>query len=224
MRSAQSCALLGAVFRPLGQVAPVELGSLQKKVLWQQFSGYPLYASGPGAQAAGPLNYPWFVLDKSGALLHEPISKDDLAQVTGLSHRVFTSLVLKLLSDPVRAHALIQKDSALSLQQLAQEGKVIIGTLGTIERFELVAPELPLLESLLSEISPTSASKYFRREKNGVIYIRCRNFPAIQRKALFRELHTKNQETKLHGDHYIACSESWFSKTLERIYGGPINL
>jgi Cu(I)/Ag(I) efflux system membrane protein CusA/SilA len=53
MRSAQSCALLGAVFRPLGQVAPVELGSLHKKVLWQQFSGYPLYASGPGAQAAG---------------------------------------------------------------------------------------------------------------------------------------------------------------------------
>jgi hypothetical protein len=43
-------------------------------------------------------------------------------------------------------------------------------------------------------------------------------------KTLYQDLFSKNQQIKLHGDHYIACPEDWFSKVLEKLYGGPVGL
>ena len=167
-----------------------------------------------------PFNYPLFVLGETGVLLHERLGSEALAQVTSLSHQVLTSLVLELRRDPIHAHALIQRDSVGLLQDLAKEGKRIIQTIAAVEQFEFVGPEMPLLESLLSELPAANASKYFRRDQKGVIYIRCRNLPRVQRKALYQELFSKNQQVRLHGDHYIACPEDWFSKILEKLYGG----
>jgi hypothetical protein len=147
-----------------------------------------------------------------------------LAQVTSLSHQVLTSLVLELQRDPIPVHALVQRDSARLLQDLAKEGRRIIQTIGAVEQFEFVGPEMPLLESLLSEVSAANASKYFRGDQEGVIYSRCRNLPRVQRKALYKELFNKNQPVKLHGDHYIACPEDWFAKVLQKLYGGPVGL
>jgi hypothetical protein len=224
MRSARS--LVQAVFRPLGQIAPVELGSERQltQTLLDQFSGYPLYTTAPEFGIPSSLNYPLFVLGETGVPLQDTLGSEVLAQVTNLSHQVLTSLVLALRRDPVHAHALVQRDSARLLQDLAKEGRRIIQTIAAVEQFELVGPEMPMLESLLSEASAAQASKYFRADQKGVIYIRCRNLPRVQRKALYQELFSKNQQVRLHGDHYLACPAEWFSKILEKLYGGPVDL
>src|SRR5258707_5662635 len=68
MRSAQSCSLAQAVFRPLGQIAPVELGSKRQltQTLLDEFSGYPLYTTAPEFGIPSSLNYPLFVLGGNG--------------------------------------------------------------------------------------------------------------------------------------------------------------
>jgi hypothetical protein len=65
-RSPQSLALLQAVFRPLGQVAPVEL-SVKRQLVEStlspaNFSGYTIYATCPDPRVLEELHFPLFLL------------------------------------------------------------------------------------------------------------------------------------------------------------------
>ena len=85
---------------------------------------------------------------------------------------------------------------------------------------ELFEPEFPLLESLVSLLTP--APELFRYDQAAaVIYICCFKLPAVRRTLLLQELAAKNVETKLHGDHYIICPAAWLLKVLEQLYGQP---
>ena len=229
MRSAHSLALLQAVFAPLGQHLPVELGTkrrLVKRALSAPyFLRYPLYVTCANPSALEGSNYPLFLLSETGALFHEPLHTQAVHQIAGVSQHLLRSLMLYLIRQPVQAQGLIRKDQARSPQDLALEGRRIIEVTSGVPTFELFEPELPLLESILSHLPPHKASALFRYDKPaGVIYIRCFKLPQVRRKLLFQELAAKNGETKLHGDHYVVCPAPWFFKVLEKLYGQPIHL
>jgi len=71
LRNPQSFALLLSVFRPLGQVAPVELSPNRKLVRQalsiDNFSKYPIFATCPEMKALDGINYPIFLLCKIGS-------------------------------------------------------------------------------------------------------------------------------------------------------------
>ena len=72
-----------------------------------------------------------------------------------MSHQILTSLVVKLLREPVQAHDLIASEPAPAIDALALEGKRIIEVSCGIAAFELVEPALPLLQTVLSRIPLT---------------------------------------------------------------------
>jgi hypothetical protein len=228
LRSPQSLGLLKAVFRPLGQVRPVEFSSkrrqVQKTLSTGELCGYPIYATCPDLTALDGLNYPVFLLGDSGVLLQESLDGQEANQIVSLSHRIITSLVLYLLREPVQAHSLIEKQEAPSGRELALEGKGVIDASCGLENFDLMESDMPLLQSLLSQILPDQAQKYFHFDCCAeVIRIRC-PLLSVTRKPLYQELLAKNPSVNLHGDHYITCPKVWFLDLLEKFYGRPIAL
>src|SRR5260370_19733108 len=101
MRSPQSVALLQSVLRTLGHVAAVELGPETKLVRQtlsiHNFCRYPLLATCPDATVLDAVNYPLFVLARSGMALNEPVESQALLHITSLSHQVITSVLLRLI-------------------------------------------------------------------------------------------------------------------------------
>ena len=109
--------------------------------------------------------------------------------------------------------------------ELALEGKSIIEASCGFEKFDLMEPDMPLLQRLLSQIPPTQAPEHFRYDmRAGVLYIRCRLLREVTRKPLCEELLAKNPSVRLHGDHYIACPAAWFLDLLAKFYGRTITL
>src|ERR1017187_3894339 len=227
MRSPHSLALLRAVFAPLGQHLPVELGArkrlVQTALSAPYFVRYPLYITCANLSALAGSNYPLFLLSESGAMLHEPLPAPAARQIAGVSQYLIRSLILYLIRQPVQAQGLIPKDQARTPQKMALEGRRIIEAISGVPKFELFEPEFPLLESVLSRLSPQKATELFRYDQAAaVIYIRCFKLPAVRRTLLLQELAAKNVETKLHGDHYIVCPAAWLLQVLEQLYGQPI--
>ena len=178
-RNASSMKLLQAVFRPLGQRAPVELSSergLIKKALGaQNFSGYPLYVTCPDPSALEEINYPLFLLGRSGmAPPKEQLDSEVLSQVSSLSYRVITSLVLSLIREPLEAQDLIPNEQAPPLDELAREGQRIIETKCQLKQFRLRDQEMPRLAAALSTVPLAALRKYFRYDRGrGVVRFRC---------------------------------------------------
>ncbi len=228
LRSPQSLGLLQAVFRPLGQVRPIELGAKRRQVQQilstGELCGYPIYATCPDNTALDGLNYSLFLLGDSGLVLQECLDEEALGQIASLSHRIITSLVLYLLRDPVQAHSLITKQEAFSIRELTLEGKHVIEASCGLENFEILESEMPLLQSLLSLMPPAQAQEYFHYDCSAeVIRIRC-PLLGMTRKPLYQELLGKHPAVKLHGDHYITCPAAWFLDLLEKFYGRSIVL
>src|SRR6266446_1773595 len=150
LRNPQSFALLQCVFRPLGQVAPIELSPNRKlarqTLSIENFSNYPIFATCPEMKALEGINYPIFLLCKSGLALSEPTDSQTRLRITSLSHRVITAVVLSLIRDPGQAQALSGSEEMPPLNELAFQGKRAIEASGGIERFDLLERELPLLE------------------------------------------------------------------------------
>ncbi len=227
MRSAHSLALLQAVFAPLGQYLPVELGAkrrlVQTALSAPHFLRYPLYVTCANPSALEGSNYPLFLFSETGALLHEPLPDPAVGQIAGVSQHLISSLILYLIRQPVQAYGLIKKDKVRTPGEMALEGQQIIEVACGVPKFELLEQELPLLESILAHVPPHKAPALFPYDKAaGVIYIRCFKLPQVRRKLLFQELAAKNVETKLHGDRYVVCPAAWFLKVLEKLYGQPI--
>ncbi len=85
LRSSQSLRLLKAVFRPLGQVMPIELGSKRRQVEQilskGELCGYPIFVTCPDDTALDGLNYPLFLLGDSGLLLQECLDEQAVGQM-----------------------------------------------------------------------------------------------------------------------------------------------
>jgi len=229
LRNPQSFLLLQSVFRPLGQVEPVELGPSRKltrqTLAIENFSKYPLFATCLEMKALDGIDYPLFLLCKSGLALSEPTDSETRLRITSLSHRVITSVVLNLVRDPVQAQALSGSEAVPPMNELAFEGKRAIEASGGIERFDLLERELPLLEKVLSQIAPETAPQYFRYDRDaGLVFISCRKLPQVTRKPLYAELIAKNQNVKLRGSHYLSCPGDWFLDVLGKFYGHSIHL
>ncbi len=191
----------------------------------RNFSGYPLFATCPDLHALEDLNYPLFVLADDGIALHQAMDAQVIGEVASLSKRIIIALVLRLLDEPVQAHALIEKQAATSVRQLALEGKRVIEVNCGLENFDLLEPEMPLLHMLLSGWSPEQARGYIRLDPGtNLMYISCRQLQQMTRQPLYRELFAKNPEVKLHGDHYVACPAAWLSAIVEKFYGQPVPL
>jgi hypothetical protein len=131
LRNAASSKLLQAVFRPLGQRAPLELSAerrlIKKTLSTQNFSGYPLYVTCPEPLILEEINYPLFLLGGSGiAQSKEPLDSEALKQISSLSYGVITSLVLSFIREPLEAQDLIDEEQHPRLDELAQEGQRII--------------------------------------------------------------------------------------------------
>jgi len=138
---------------------------------------------------------------------------------------VITSVLLKLIRDPVQAQALSESEEVPPLNELAFEGKRVIETCGGIERFDLLERELPLLEKVLSRIPPETAPQYFRYDRDaGLVVISCRKLRQVTRKPLYAELIAKNQAVRLRGSHYIGCPADWFLDLVGKFYGHSISL
>jgi len=222
-----------SVFRPLGQVAPVELTpnrrAIQQTLFHQNLSRYPIFATCSEVKALERINYPIFLLAQAGETLSEPLTSDALLQTTSLSHRVITSVVQRLIRQPAQAQGLILQDQAASIEQLASEGRQIIESSGVIKRFDLLDKQLPLLEQVLSRIQPENARHYFScKPQDGLVVIRCRQLhdltPEATREPLYAQLRAQNPEVKLRGKHYISCPTDWFLDLLARFYGRAVVL
>ncbi len=162
---------------------------------------------------------------KSGVALSEPADSETRLRITSLSHRVITSVLLKLIRDPVQAQALSESEEVPPLNELAFEGKRVIETCDGIERFDLLERELPLLEKVLSQIPPETAQQYFRYDRDaGLVVISCRKLRQVTRKPLYAELIAKNQAVRLRGSHYIGCPADWFLDLVGKFYGHSISL
>jgi hypothetical protein len=198
---------------------------VEKTLSAGELCGYPIFATCPDVTALEDLNYPLFLLGDSGLPLQGLLDCQAVGQIANLSHRIISSLVLYLLREPVQAQALIEKQKASSLSKLALEGKSIIEATCGLEKFDLMEPDMPLLQTLLSQIPPTQAQEHFRYDMHaGVICIRCRLLREVTRKPLYEELLAKNPSVRLQGDHYIACPAAWFLDLLAKFYGRPITL
>src|ERR1017187_7385850 len=101
MRSPHSLALLRAVFAPLGQHLPVELGArkrlVQTALSAPYFVRYPLYITCANLSALAGSNYPLFLLSESGAMLHEPLPAPAARQIAGVSQYLISSLIVPLI-------------------------------------------------------------------------------------------------------------------------------
>jgi hypothetical protein len=125
----------------------------------------------------------------SGVPLQGALDCKAVGQIANLSHRIISSLVLYLLRNPVQAHSLIEKQEAPSVRELVLEGKSIIEASCGLEKFDLMEPDMPLLQVLLSQIPPTQAQEHFRYDmRAGVIYVRCRLLREVTRKPLYDAL------------------------------------
>lgn len=229
IRSPQSLALLAAVFRPLGQISPIELSPNRRSVMdtlsARNMIGYPIYATCPDIDAVSNFNYPLFLLSESGFPLHEPITEESALQTTSLSHRIISSLALDFVRDKLQAHSLIENENAPSIKELALEGKRVIEARCGIDKFDLFEPEMPLLQAVLSQIPSDQANEHFRYDlSTGTVYIRCRTLKDVTRKPLYDELVAKNPAVETHSDHYIACPAAWFVDLLSKFYGKHITL
>src|ERR1019366_6548247 len=230
LRSPQSFTLLHQVFRPLGQIAPVELGprsGIKQMLSNQALFRYPIFATCSDLQALDGINYPIFLLARSGASLNEPVSGEAGLQITSLSHRVITSVALKLIQEPAQAQGLIHSEAAPSINELALEGQRVVESLSPMEGFDFGERELPLLEQVLSRIQPEDARQCFRHDpQGGLVFIRCRRLleltPEVTRKPLYAELAARNPEVKLQGSHDIACPADWFLEVLAKFYGRAV--
>jgi len=229
LRSPQSLGLLKAVFRPLGQVRPIELGSKRRQVEQilsnGELCGYPIFATCPDNAALDGLNYPLFLLGDSGLPLPECVDDEAVGQIAALSHRIITSLVLYLLRNPEQAHSLITTQAAPSVRELTLEGKRAIEASGGLENFEILESDMPLLHALLARIPPAQAQEYFQYDRPAeVVRIRCQLLPEVTRKPLYQELLSKNPAVKLPDDDYITCPADWILDLLKKFYGRPIVL
>jgi hypothetical protein len=229
LRSVQTLILLRAVFRPLGQQTPVALGadwaSVQRSLSTANFSGYPLFATCPDPSVLAKLNYPLFLLVDSGRALNPVLDDNAQLQIAGLAHQVISSLVIKLMREPVQAHGLIASQPTPAIDALALEGKRIIEASCGIANFELAEPTLPLLQKIFSRLPLAQAHEYLRYDQSlGVLYIRCRHLPDVTRKPLFEELAAQCPQVKLHGSHDISSPADWLLRVLSEHYGQPIVL
>ena len=226
IRSPESVALIQSVFRPFGQVAPVELGPTrrlaQQTLSTLNFSGFPIFATCPDIRVLKDVNSPLFLLGRSGESLNDPVDAEALSQITSLGHRVFTSLILKFIREPLQAQGLIDKDEAGSANGLALEGKRVIEASAGMGPFDLLEQELPLLKRFLSGVVPDKANQFFRYDHSAsLVFIRCRMLRNLTRKPLYQELVAKNADVKLRGRHYITCPSDWFLDVLARAFGRP---
>ncbi len=230
IRSPHSLALLGAVFRPFGQVVPIELNPNRRLVLEtlsaRHFDGYPLYATCPDLSAVENFNYPLFILTESGTPLHEPITPEAATQITSMAHRIFGALAVEFVKDRMNAHGLIDCDQSPGISELALEGKRIIEARCGFPSFDLFEPELPIFQAVLSHIPSDRCNDFFRWDlEEEAVFIRCRLINHITtRQPLFDELLAKNPDIKLHSDHYISCPADWFKDLLSKFYGRAIPL
>jgi hypothetical protein len=230
LRSPGSFTLLQSVFRPLGQIAPIELPpnrrALQCLLFKQNLSAYPIFATCCESKVLDRISYPIFLLANSGTPLGEILTTEAYSQITGLSHHVITSVVSKLIRNPAQAYGLTLSDQAPSIEQLAQEGTQVIEFSG-IPGFEPAEQPLPLLSQVLSRIEPEKASQYFRLDpQSGLVLIRFRLLqdliPKLTRKPLYHELLAHNPQVKPHGNHYIAAPANWFWDLVAKFYGAPV--
>jgi hypothetical protein len=228
-RSVPALAMLQAVFRPLGQKAPVELnpdrGQVLRTLSPRNLSRYPLFVTCPDPSVLEKVSYPLFLVGDCGLALPAPLETQALRQISSLAHRLVSTVVLKLLREPLHAHAHIPNQPGPSPDELALEGQRIIETLGGMGKFELLNLDLPLLQGILSRIALPALPDYFSFEpETGLIHIRCRQLQGLTRKPLYQELLAKCPQVRLRGSHYISCPADWLKQVLENFYGQPVVL
>jgi hypothetical protein len=231
LRSPESFALLQSVFRPLGQILPIDSGvppkDLRQLLLKGNLRRYPLFASSANPTGLDGLNFPLFLLGRSGTSLMEPlISSEARLQITSLAHRVITAILRQLIRAPGQAQQLFFNEQAPSIDQLASEGLRLMEYGGVAEGFAHCSGAMPLLEQVLSRIRPEEAHQFFSHDPaRGIISIRCRAIHEwVTRKPLYCELAAQNAEVKCRGRHYLEVPADWFLDLLAKHFRRPINL
>jgi len=228
-RSPEALALLQAVFRPLGQVAAVELSAkpheAEQTLGKNNFWGYPLYATAPQGAQLDRINYPLLLLSESGFPLTDRLDNQAREHTSSLSYRVLSALVLSLVREGSQVHGWSRSQTATTWQDLLQEGKRLIEARCGLGQFDLLEPQSPLLFQILAQIAPEQLRAYFHQERAGDnIRVLCRKLQGVTRQPLYQELVAQNPGVKPLGDHYILCPTEWFRPLLEHYYGVSISL
>src|SRR6266404_5107271 len=229
-RCPESFALLRSVFRPLGQLLPIHLAAdpkdIRQLLLKENLRRYPLFATSANPTRLDGLDYPVFLMGRSGVSMVEPLSNDAKLQITSLAHHIITAVVMKLIREPSQLQELFFNEQAPSIDHLTSEGLRLIQYSGVGDGFARCSGTMPLLEQVLSRIHPEEAHQFFSQDPDrGIISIRCRAINKwVTREPLYYELAAHNTEVQRRGRHYLEVPADWFLDLLAKHFGRPISL